>query len=280
MALFPSGEEGISVLKQALFFHQSLGMKVFLYRILNKPSLYKEFFYAGKVKQERAKALENMRNTAKQIVPKDLLEQFTYRVKHGNKLQTLLRQSKRGGYEFLIVLKDGTKDCLDYYEINKLISRSDIPIMNISKEHMSNEIKHIVIPVDVSQTTKKKLLWASYFAKKYGAKITIVSALNYNIDLKQSLAWRNSEKLKHMLSQREIDCEVVIIKEKVREKHEVILDYIKQVNPGLVIIRTHQESAMKNTHIGNFVSNLVHGIKIPVFTVNQFQSPMPIDFEI
>ena len=214
------------------------------------------------------------------IIPDNLLKHFSYRVKYGKKLPVLLRQSNKGGYEFLIIGKDGTENCLKPYELDKLISHSKIPIMTISKKYIIPEIKHIVIPVDITQSTKKRLLWATYFAKKYKAKITILSALNMNIDLKDSLVWRNAEKLKHMLLQRGINCEVVILKEIKREKHEVILDYIQKVNPGLVIIRTHQESNMKDTQIGKFVSNLVHNSIIPVFTVTRLQHQMPIDFEI
>ncbi len=280
MALIPPGEEGIPVLQQAFFFQQSLGMRVFLYRILEKPSFFQRIFQANEAKNERARALKNFHEFASAIIPNDLINNFTYRIKYGGILEVLLRQSKKGGYEFIIVGKDGSKNCLEPTELDKLISRSSCPIMTINKKHALNEIKTIVIPVDISQTTQKKLLWATYFAKKYRAKVIIVSALSLNIDLKKSLAWRNAEKLKHMLSQRDIDCEVTIIKEKEKAKHEVILDCINKINQGLVIIRTHQKSNMKDTQIGNFVSNIVHGSKIPVFTVNRFLYPMPVDFEL
>lgn len=280
LALIPPGEDGIHILKQAAFFQQTLGMKVFLYRIIEPPSLFKRIFHAKKAKSERKEALQALRTFAAEIIPKDKLRHFTYRVKSGKKLPVLLRQSKRGGYEFMIVGKDGTESCLEPYELDKLISRSVIPIMSVSKKHLVSSIDHILIPVNVLQTTGKKLLWATYFAKKYKAKITIVSALSLNIDLKHSLAWRNAEKLKHMLKQRSISSEVVIIKETERDKHDVIIDYIEKVKPGMVIIRTHQESSQKDLQIGKFVSNVVHGSKIPVFTVNRFLQPMPIDFEL
>ena len=280
LALVPPGEEGIHLLKQAAFFQQSLGMKVFLYRIIDSPSFLKRIFLVKKANKERTEALKDLRKFAATVIPENTIRHFTYRVKSGRKLPILLRQSKRGGYEFMIIGKDGKGDCLEPHELDKLISRSAIPIMTVSdKQHVSS-VNHILIPVNVLQTTQKKLLWATYFAKKYKARITIVSALSLNIDLKHSLAWRNAEKLKHMLSQRGITSEVEILKETEREKHDVIIDYMEKIQPDLVIIRTHQESNSKDLQIGKFVSNIVHGSKIPVFTVNRFLQPMPIDFEI
>lgn len=280
LALVPPGEEGIHILKQAAFFQQSLGMKVFLYRIIEPPSLFTRILHPKKAKRERNQALQELREFASKTISGNIIHHFTYRIKNGKILPVLLRQSKRGGYEFMIIGKNGKGNGLEPYELDKLISRSVIPIMSVNNKHLVNSINHIVIPVNVLQTTQKKLLWATYFAKKYQAKITIVSSLSINIDLKHSLAWRNAEKLKHMLTQRGISSEVEIIKETEMEKHDVIIDYIEKVKPGLVILRTHQESNRKDLHIGKFVSNVVHNSKFPVFTVNRFLQPMPIDFEI
>lgn len=280
LALIPNGEDGIQLLKQAAFFQQTLGMKVFLYRIIETPSLFSRIFHAKKEKKERKQALKELREFASASIPENIIRHFTYRIKGGRKLPVLLRQSKRGGYEFIITCKDGMENCLETTDLDKLISRSAIPVMTVSKKHHISSINHILIPVNVLQTTRKKLLWATYFAKKYNAKITIVSVLSLNIELKHSLAWRNAEKLKHMLTQRGISSEVVIIKESEKDKHDVIIDYIEKEKPDMVIIRTHQESSQKDMQIGKFVSHVVHGSKVPVFTVNRFLQPMPIDFEI
>ncbi len=280
LAYVPEGEEGVHIIKQASFFQQSLGMKVFLYRIIEKPSIFQRIFRPKRAKNEQNQALNDLREFADKVVDRDYHKHFTYRIHAGNKLRVLLRQAKKGGYEFIIIGKDGENKGLNNDELDKLISRSVIPIMTVSMKHLVDSVNNIIIPVDVLQTTQKKLLWATYFAKKYKAKITLVSAISLNINLKQSLAWRNAEKLKHMLKQRGINCEVEIIKEKEREKHEVINEFIEKTGADLVIIRTHQDSFAKDVQIGNFVSNVVHGSKIPVFTVNRFLQPMPVDFEI
>jgi nucleotide-binding universal stress UspA family protein len=279
LALVPPCDEGFSILQQVLFFQQSLGMQIFIYHIIEKPSFFLSLFHAKRARNLRIDALNKLREFTEKTVPANAIKHFTYRVKYGNTVPVLLRQSKKGGYEFLMVNKNGTECSLEPAEIDKLVSRSDCPVLLMDNTHIVSEINKIVIPVDVLQATQKKLLWATYFAKKYNAKIIIVSALTINIEKRKSLAWRNAEKLKHILTQRGIACEVSILKAKGKEKHRIILDYIEKEMPGLVILRTHQNNSISNTQIGTFVSNIVHNSKVPVFTVNRTMNPIPVDFE-
>lgn len=273
-------KEGERVLKQALFFQQSLGMRVFIYNIIDKPSVFKRLFYPKNSQFLKNEGLRELQEFVEKSVKGEMRNNLTYRVKMGNPLEVLLRQAKNGGYEFMIIDKSEPEGGLTMEETDKIISRSECPVLSINKNNYVNEIKKIVIPVDISQSTKKKLLWATYFAKKYDATIKIVSALSFNISTRKSLAWKNAEKLRQMLLERGVKCDVEILKAKGQEKHKVILDYIYKENPGLIIIRTHQESNMVGTEIGKFVSEIVHSCQIPVFTVNRFLNPMPIDFEL
>jgi nucleotide-binding universal stress UspA family protein len=280
LALIKPTREGESFLKQVLFFHQSLGMRIFFYQIIEEPSLFNKIFHAQRIKNLKTDALVDLRCFIKSLTPPTALDQMTFRVKSGQSLPILLRQSKRGGYEFILLDKHKSGSQLNTDEIDKLISRSFCPVMVCNRYYPLEEIKEIIIPIDILQSTRKKLLWATYFAKKFNAKITIISALTLNIETKQSLVWRNSQKLKHMLTQRGIDCDVEILKAAGKAKQDVILDFIKEKKPGMVILRTHQESSMAGTRIGKFVSEIIHGCPMPVFTVNRFLHPLPVDFEI
>jgi nucleotide-binding universal stress UspA family protein len=279
LALIPPDKEGEKILKQALFFQENLGMQIFILNIIDKPSLFKRLFLPEKVLDIKKETLKIQQEFVKKAIGRDIPRNLAIRIKTGNPLKVLMAQSKNGGYEFMIIDKSHDSGSLIRHEADKIISRSYCPVLTIHKDYPLNEIKKIIIPVDISQATKKKLLWATYFAKKFKAKITIVSALNINLSSRRSLAWKNAEKLKYMLHQRGIDCEVEVLKTKSKEKHKVIHEYIRKENPGLVIIRTHQESNMSGTQIGKFVSEIVHNCKMPVFTVNRVLYPMPVDFE-
>lgn len=279
LALVPPDENGQLILKQTLFFQKALGMNIFILNIVNKPSILEKVFRSRKLAYKYNKALIELKKFVQNIVGSDIPGYLALRVKSGKPLRILFLQSKNGGYEFMIVDKSESPGGLSRYEIDKLISKSVCPVMTINKDHFTDNFKKIIIPVDISRTTTKKLLWATYFAKKFNAKIEIVSALNVNLSTRNSLAWKNAEKLKYMLIKRGVECDVTILKTPSREKHEVIIDHIEKERPGLVIIRTHEKANILGTQIGKFVSEIVHECKMPVFTVNKSKNPMPVDFE-
>ena len=279
LALIPPNSNGEKILNQAVFFQQTLEMRIFIMNIIEEANFLKRILFSGKAKQDKINALRDQYKFVEECTGGKIPENLIIRVKSGKKLPILVSQSKKGGYEFMILDRSEAEDGLNRYEIDKIISRSFCPVMTINKDYPVTSIKKIIIPVDISQTTKKKLLWATYFAKKYNAKIEIVSALNIKLSQGRSLVWKNAEHLKYLLSERKVDCDVKILKTQSHERDKLILDHIQSEKPGLVIIRTHQESNMSGTRIGKFVSEIVHGCKMPVFTVNRFLYPMPTDFE-
>lgn len=269
LAHVPQNLDGKAILKQVLFFHKALNMRVFLMDILKSDS----FFGSNpKSKRNQIRHLGTL-NKFTDFINKNLgtesSNNIILRVGLGKIVTTLIGESERGGYEFVVIDKSGKteSDLLSKTDVDRYVSKSYCPVLTIHKDYPVDQVKKIIIPVDVTQRTKKKLYWATFFAKKLDAKVQIVSALNINIEETKSLAFKNAEKLKKMLQDRGVQCDAKILKAKNQESQKVILDHIKKEKPELVIIRTHQEFKFSGRRIGKFVSEIVHGCPMPVFTV-------------
>lgn len=194
----------------------------------------------------------------------------------GDLVPTLMNQARSGDFYFMILKhcahQKGIPNLLDQSDIDKIIGHSYCPVLSINNDATPENLNNILIPIDISENTNKKLLWASLFAKESKAKIQIVSALNINIDEQKSLASKNAEKIKSMLQSRGIECEVDVLKVHNQVKQEVVLQYIEAKQPDLVIIRKHHIASYSNTTIGDFAKEIIHGSTVPVFTVSQSQS--------
>lgn len=271
LAFIPQNQSENEILKQTLFFQQSLKMRAFVLRILKKSSF---FSLRSKEKAENIKnnSLEKISDFIKETIQKDLPDELIPRIQMGEVLTTLINESVKGGYDFMVLDKE--ENSLKKAEINKLISRSHCPVLLLNHAVSLKNIKKIVIPIDISQATQKRLLWATLFAKAFNAKIQIVSALNIKMDETKSLAFKNAEKIKTMLNKRGVECEIKTLNVHNQQKHIAILEYIEKEDPELVIIRTHQESIFADTRIGQFVSEIIHGCKMPVFTVGHSNLPV------
>lgn len=270
LAYLPQNSVGKTILKQILQFQSSLKMRIFILHILQQPSSLFSGFQSKKRENQTNEARQKLIDFIEQTTNETLRDEYIPRIQTGETVSTLIRESKKGGYDFLAL--DKNESGLRKAEINKLINRSHCPVLLTYKNFSFKKINQIIIPIDISQTTKKRLFWATFFAKKFNAKIKIVSALNIDINETKSLARKNADKLKAMLQERGVECEVKILK-MYSMKHKVILDYIKEEHPEMVIIRTHQDSIFADRRIGQFVSEIVHGCEVPVFTVGKATLP-------
>jgi nucleotide-binding universal stress UspA family protein len=190
-------------------------------------------------------------------------------------VRTLIKQARSGDFYFLVLKQSahqkGIPNLLEQNEMEKVIAHSYIPVLTVNEDSSPENLKNILVPIDVSENTEKKLLWASLFAKKAGAKIQIVSALSFNIDEHKSLTAQNARSIKEMLLKRGIESEIEILKVHEKEKHEAVLNYIETKNTDMVIIRKHQIASYKNTTVGDFAKEIISRSKVPVFIVSQSQ---------
>ncbi len=268
LAFVPQNSHGERILKQIQFFQKALGMRVFLMDIIKSGFLC---FSNPKLKRNQIrhqKELNKFTEFVRKTLDNDIPDNIILRIGWGNIVNTLISESERAGHEFVVIDKNiNLEESLSRSAINKYVSKSFVPVLTINNDYPVKEVKNIVIPIDISQRAKKKLYWATFFAKKFNAKISIVSALNIDMKATKSLAYKNAEKLKEMLLSRGLECEVDILKIHNQEHHLAILEYIEEKNPDMVIIRTHQESRFTGKKIGKFVAEIIHGCKMPVFSV-------------
>lgn len=268
LAFIPQNNDGELALQEILHIQQTLKMRLFVLNIIKAPSLFIRKFQLKKLINLKKIAEQDLNHFIGNVIQKEIPENIIPKVKIGGVLSTLIKESKLGGYEFIAVDKNTLKETIRQNKMDKLISLAYCPVLILNSNFQVREIKKIIIPIDISQTTKKRLYWATLFAKKFGAKIKIVSALNIDMEETKSLAYKNADKIKNMLVERGIECEVKIIKVHGRENHVAVLKYIEEEKPELVIIRTHQDSIFSGKKIGKFVSNIVNGCNMPVLTVN------------
>lgn len=274
LAFIPQNKDGESALQEIINIQQTLEMRLFVLNTIKAPSLFIRKFRLKKLFGIVRIAEQELHDFIGEVIQKEIPKNLIPKIKIGDVFNTLIKESKKGSYEFIAVEKSTINETILHNKLDKLVSLSYCPVLILNKNFPLKQIKKIIIPIDIAQTTKKRLYWATLFAKKFGAKIQIVSALNIDMDETKSLAFKNADKIKTMLIDRGIECDVKILKVHDQENHVAVLKYINDENPELVIIRTHQESIFSGKNIGKFVSKIVNGCNMPVFTVNYSKEPL------
>jgi nucleotide-binding universal stress UspA family protein len=275
----PQNSSGERILDVALFFQKALGMRIFLMDIIKSGTFFFLNPESKKNKIRHQRELEKFTYFIKNHLQSEIPNNIILRISWGKIVNTLISESEQGGHEFVMLDRSEKQnaEALTKSDVDRYISKSFCPVLTFNKDYPIKEVNKIVVPIDISQRTKKHLYWATFFAKKLNAKIIIVSALNVDIDETKSLASKKAETLKAMLKERGVKCEVKILRVHGQKPQKVILDYIEQENPEMVIIRTHREHHFTGKKIGEFVAEIIHGCKMPVFTVGGISQNYNVD---
>ena len=275
LAVVPFTAEGKVVLKQAMNLQRILPLRIFVLHVVPVVSLIRPFLSLKNIELLKNGAIQNVNEFLRDFYKGEIPPGVIPKIAFGNLIRSLVKQARSKNFHFIILKKSerkkGIPELLDQNDIDKIIEQSFCPVLSINNDSTPENLKNIIIPIDISEKADKKLLWASFFAKAAKSKIQIVSALKINIDEHKSLAAKNAQNIKNMLLKRGIDCKIEIVKVFDKVNYDVVLNYIKTNETDMVIIRKHQIASSSRRTIGDFAKEIIHGSNVPVFTVGQSQ---------
>ncbi len=239
----------IAPINQAIYFHEKFGSEIVLLHVESELPFLQKWFPWRIQKKHRKKALKRFHRQVKHFFPEHtLLKQFKYELVIGKLIPSILKVSARRKSDLIIIKKarrsHGKASIFRKENADRLISASKCPVMTMYKEARINGIDRILLPVDVTKNSDKKVAWAISLAKKFGASIHIVSVQHLEIERVHSLSYNKGRRIEQEIRKHGIDVDLVLLRAEKRTADEVVLDYSKKLKPDLLVIMTHQETIL------------------------------------
>ena len=268
----PLNRNMIAPINQAVYFHEKFGSDIVLLHVESELPFLQKWFPWQKQKKHRKKALKRFRRQVKHFFPGNpLIKQFEYELVIGKLIPSILKVSNRRRSDLVIIKKtrrsQGKASIFRKENADKLISNSKCPVMTMFKEPEIKGVNRILLPVDVTKNTDKKVAWAISLAKKFSASIHIVSVQHLEIESVHSLSYNKGRKIEREIQKHGIDVDLVLLKVEKRTADEVVLDYAEKLKPDLLVIMTHQETILFDNYLGAFAREIVHKSRVPVISV-------------
>ena len=146
----------------------------------------------------------------------------------------------------------------------KVVSSSDCPVISVTEKASSPELKHILLPLADSRSTRQKVPYCIEMAKAFGSTVHIlgVSKSDSSETTKRVHGYVNQTE-KYLL-ERGIPCTT-------EEKYDVdvvetCIEYAEEVNAGLMLMMTETESA--GWFMDSYSQQLVNRSTVPVMTIH------------
>ena len=267
----PLTSDFITPLKQAIYFHEVYGSKILLMNVVPDVSVFHRVLRPEKLRNRNKKALKKLKKMTKSFFGGEIPPYMNFRIANGELISAILKSAEKFNSDLIIIKKAGRmQGLLSFFRkenADKLIAESICPVLTLINKPTEHGIRNILIPVDITKKTTNKVAWAISLAKKFKAKIHVVSVQNLDIKLVNSLSYKKSLIIEENIKKEGLDVSMVLLKSDNQAMEDIILSHASSLKPDLFLIMTHQESILFDNYLGNFASKLIHKSPIPVFSV-------------
>ena len=267
----PLSDELFLPLRQAMHFNRAYGTMIEILHIVSKPVFPRSLRYIASHKKNKSAAEDKLRSMVLNFFEGKIPPKVTHKVISGSLMPTILKEARHSKID-LIIIKKAEKNRSPFSifrteNADKMISEAVCPVLTITQESLGDQIKDILIPVDIFKKTSIKVAWAISLAKQFQSRLHIVSVLSMDIKPEDSISLRKSKEIEETIRKEGIDIEMVILKRESRSIAGTVLDYANKINPDMLMIMTHQESLLPDNYLGSFASEIIHDSRIPVLSV-------------
>jgi len=150
----------------------------------------------------------------------------------------------------------------------RTIQNAPCPIITLREKPFRRQIKNIMVPVDSTLESAKKITIASRWAKFFGAKVHLLAVTAFFeelfVDVKDVTdKVKDAEK---MLIDQGVEVEAKIIRHQAPS--ESVLEQSIKVGADIILIVTGQESHLNEMLFGSSARNIISESHIPVLSVN------------
>lgn len=259
-------------LLQASFFHNKYGAEVTILNVLHETPWLDKWLSPERIKKHRKKTLKKMKRMVKHFFGDDPIhEHINFRVTSGELVSTILKISNEIQADIIIMKKAKRTNSRQRYfkqeKADRLIANSVCPVLTISKKPTLKGINNILLPVDITKKTNKKVAWAISLAKCFDAEIHIISVLNMNLNPVYSLSHQKGRQIEEEIRKSGIKTKLILLDKGDKPPEDTVLDYARMHYPDLLLIMTHQENLLFEKYLGSFASEIIHKAKMPVLSV-------------
>lgn len=258
-------------LQQAMQFSKVYGAEIILMNIVPEYSVFHKLLKPNKLLKKKKAAKAKLKKLVKNYFKGEVPDRVTLKVVKGSLVPAILKSASEFDCDLIIIKKakrlKGRFNYLKSENADKLIAEAICPVLTIYSAPTADKIKSIMIPVDIFKVNTNKVAWSVSLAKKFNAKLHIVSVLNTNMSIEDSLAYKKSKEIEDQIRAEGIDVSKVILKKTEQSPEQSVLDHAAEIKPDMLLIMTQKESALRDNYLGSFAQELIHNCSLPVFSV-------------
>lgn len=194
---------------------------------------------------------------------------FKIKQRKGKVYQELALQVKASNSELIVVGTHGISGFEQFWigsNAFKIISYAACPVVSIRYDYnIEKPIKRIIVPIDNSIDSIKKVPMAAKLAKAFDAEIHLLSIYTTTL-----VSLKKKVDRAVMAAEKYLAKESVVFVTKVVQSNNLpitVVDYGKKVKGDMIVIMTDQEKANLSILMGDYSQKIINLSSIPILSV-------------
>jgi len=196
---------------------------------------------------------------------------FDYKLRKGKVYFEVAKQAKNVKAELLICGTHGISGFEEFWigsNAYKIVTHSSCPVITVRYDFkLKSIINKILLPIDGSAQTAKKVFYATKFAKYYDSEVHILALYSNSVKAIQRRIDNNVKIVKKYLEDNNISCKSYsLLSENITY---ATMDYASKNDIDLIAIMTEQEITPSRSFLGTTAQQIVSNSASPVLCIHE-----------
>lgn len=153
---------------------------------------------------------------------------------------------------------------------SRVISSSTTPVIAVKDHRPNHKFDTIVLPIDLTKSSKQKLVLAIKFAKKYNSTVHVIMEMEKDEFIKNKVE-ANLTYVKKVLADNDVKSVVKLLDDGKYPDHlgKDTVQYAEEVGADLIMIMTQAEGKLTELFVGSYAQQVVNSTQTtPVMCIN------------
>lgn len=196
---------------------------------------------------------------------------YSLQVRTGKVYNMIVNIAKEFNAGFICMGRTGTSDLVKNItgtNTMHIVREADIPVITLNKFAEKQGFQHILLPLDLTKQTFKKVEDAISVAKILDARITVVSLLDVHWISHEIKFNTRLRKVRDIIENFGIHCDHKLLKDRDPDIPILLNKFARDIQADLIMIMTQQELDFKEYIIGSVAQEIINRSEYPVLSLS------------
>ncbi len=196
---------------------------------------------------------------------------FSYKLRKGKVAREVAFVAKQIEADMIVAGTHGGSGYEEFWigsNANRIIMMAPCPVLTVNNNFdISIGINTIVVPIDNTSETRKKVPSAIRFAKIFNAEILILGIYETHLESLHKRVDNYLTKVEEDLLKAEISYKI----EKLQSNNPTTttINVVDEIHADMIVIMTEQDNSTLNKLLGDYATQMVNHSPIPVLSVHK-----------